>query len=339
MKKAKRSKPSTPQAETPDVAPLRPPGSARQIAFYQLLVAARKKWFLDALSEALGRLDPSTVKAQVVEYVPKAAQKALAAAGLRDEHVFPLPIVIEAKPSLVGYYRLLLGASQKAFYQGYTRMSAFRSMEETGLINKKQVAKLPGFCKAMALPLAEIVLQISTLTERDLRELPLLTFGSQLQGFNNTEIGKKAMRNVFEIVTAIVSKYVVDKNPSRLTLRNASGRTVYIERAHDPDVSIYEEMGNHLDSKVAIEVKGGTDFSNVHNRAGEAEKSHLKAKKKGFRDFWTVISKRGLDLAKLRQESQTTTDWFDVTELLARKGEDWDAFRARLAGAVGIPID
>jgi hypothetical protein len=86
-------------------------------------------------------------------------------------------------------------------------------------------------------------------------------------------------------------------------------------------------------------VKGGTDVSNAHNRAGEAEKSHLKAKEKGFRDFWTIISKHGLELAKLKQESQTTTEWFDVTALLARKGEDWEAFQARLAGAVGIPID
>src|SRR5271165_5559972 len=72
--------------------PLNPPTSTRQIVFYQLLVVARKKWFLDALSEALGQLEPGMVKAQIGEYVPAAAQKALAAAGLRDEHIFPLPI-------------------------------------------------------------------------------------------------------------------------------------------------------------------------------------------------------------------------------------------------------
>ena len=302
-------------------------------------MAARKKWFLDALSEALGQLEPAMVKAQIGEYVPPQAQKALAVAGLRDEHVFPLPIVLEAKPSLVGYYRLLLGASQKAFYKGSTRMGAFKSMEEAGTINDKQAVKLPDFCKAMAVPMAEMVCQISTLTERDLRELPLLTFGAQLQGFNNTQIGKKAMHDVYATITAIVAKHIVRTEPTRLTLKNSSGRTVFIDRAHDPDVSIYEEMGNQLHSKVAIEVKGGTDVSNAHNRAGEAEKSHLKAKKKGFRDFWTIISKHGLELAKLKQESQTTTEWFDVTALLARKGEDWEAFQARLAGAVGIPIN
>ena len=260
-------------------------------------------------------------------------------AGLRDEHVFPLPIVLKAKPSLVGYYRLLLGASQKAFYKGSTHMSAFKTMEEMGTINDKQTAKLADFCGAMAIPLANMVCQISTLTERDLRELPLLTFGAQLQGSNNTQIGKKAMQEVFATINAIVAKFVVKTETNRLTLKNSSGRVVYIDRAHDPDVSISEVMGDQLHSKVAIEVKGGTDVSNAHNRAGEAEKSHLKAKKKGFRDFWTIISKHGLELTKLKQESQTTTEWFDVTALLARKGEDWEAFQARLAGAAGIPID
>jgi hypothetical protein len=154
-----------------------------------LLVTARKQWFLDALSEALGQLEPALVKAQISKYIPPAAQKALAVSGLRDEHVFPVPVVLEAKPSLVGYYRLLLGTSQKVFYTAATGMSVFKSMEEAGKITNKQAAMLPDFCKSMAAPLAELVRQISTLAERDLRELPLLTFGSQLQGFNNTQSG------------------------------------------------------------------------------------------------------------------------------------------------------
>ncbi|MGH9787847.1 MAG: XcyI family restriction endonuclease [Candidatus Acidiferrales bacterium] len=318
--------------------PLNPPTSTRQIAFYQLLVAARKKWFMDALSEALGHVEPATVKTQIGEFVPATAQRTLAAAGVRDEHVFPLPIVLEAKPWLVGYYRMLLGASQKSFYKGSTGMGTFKSMEETGTINEKQKGSLPAFCKAMAVPLAQMVRQVPALTERDLRELPLLTFGAQLQGSNNTEIGKKAMRDVFEAVTEIVRKYVTKKEPTRLIVRNASGRTVHISLFHDPDVSIQEMIGNRTHNKVAIEVKGGTDVSNVHNRAGEAEKSHLKAKKRGFKDFWTIISKHGVDLSKLMQESQTTTEWFDVAELLAREGRDWDEFRERLAGAVGIRL-
>lgn len=315
-----------------------PPDSARQIRFYQLLVAARKQWFMDALSEALGQLDQNAIKQQIREYVPDDAQKILAAAGIRDEYVFPVPDVLGAKPSLVGYYRLLLGAPQKAFYKGSTGMGRFKGMEELGSISKSAQPRIPEFCRAMARPLAELVRGIPRITERDLRELPLLTFGSQLQGSNNTQIGKAAMKDVFVAIKEIVSKYVVTTTENRLTLKNSAGRTVLIALAHDPDVRIQEQVSDQVHQKVAIEVKGGTDVSNVHNRAGEAEKSHQKAKRSGFPEFWTIISKQGLDISKLRSESPTTNRWFDVAEVLARTGSDWDDFRQRLAAACGIPV-
>jgi hypothetical protein len=305
--------------------------------FYQLLVAARKQWFMDALSEALSKLDQKIVKEEISKYVPGDIQKILAAAGIRDEHVFPLPAVTGARPSLVGYYRLLLGIPQKGFYNGATGMSAFKSMEETNTATKKQIERTPDFCAAMAGPLAELVRQIPNLTGRDISELPLLTYGSQLQGSNNTAIGKKAMQGVFQAVSEIVEGHVVEKKPKRLIIRNSSGRNVSIVLSHDPDVAIDEVIGDGH-RKVAIEVKGGTDVSNAHNRAGEAEKSHLKAKGRGYPEFWTIISKTGLDMARLKEESQTTNLWFDVAQVLARKGKDWDEFRQRLAGAVGIPI-
>jgi hypothetical protein len=308
------------------------------VRFYQLLVVARKQWFTDALSEALGHLDQNTIKEQIREYVPNDAQRILAASGLRDEHVFPVPAVIEVKPSLIGYYRLLLGAPQKSFYKGSTGMGRFKSMEETGTMSAKAKSSVPDFCRAMARPLAELVRQIPKITERDLRELPLLTFGSQLQGSNNTQIGKTAMKEVFVAMKEIVAKYVVATTDKKLSLRNSAGRTVSLTLAHDPDVRIQEQVGNVLHHKVAIEVKGGTDISNAHNRAGEAEKSHQKAKRTGFTDFWTIISKHGLDLSKLQAESPTTNHWFDVAEVLARKGPDWDDFQERLSGTCGIPL-
>jgi len=293
---------------------------------------------MDALSGALSQLSQELVKQQIREYAPEDAQQLLAAAGLRDEHVFPLPAVLEAKPSLVGYYRLLLGAPQKAFYKGSTSMGRFKGMEDTGTISKNTRPWIPAFCKAMATPLAELVRQMPMITDRDLRELPLLTFGSQLQGSHNTQIGKTAMRDVFIAIQEIVSQYVVGKTDNKLTLRNSAKRNVVIALAHDPDVRIQEQVGDQVHNKIAIEVKGGTDVSNVHNRAGEAEKSHQKAKKSGFPEFWTIISKQGLNLSKLQSESPTTNHWFDVAEVLARNGHDWDEFRQRLAGVCGIPL-
>ena len=196
------------------------------------------------------------------------------------------------------------------------------------------------------MPLANLVRQIPKISERDLRELPLLTFGSQLQGSNNTQIGKTAMQEVFVAVTEIVKNHIVEPHnltaslkERKLFLKNNSGRTVVIAMSHDPDLCVQELMeSNRPNSKIAIEVKGGTDVSNAHNRAGEAEKSHQKAKKMGFAECWTIISKKGLEPHKLAAESPTTNRWYDIAEVLARKGEDWDDFRQRLAGACGIPV-
>jgi len=293
---------------------------------------------MDALSEALGKSDPNIVKEQIIKYVPVEAQKVLAASGVRDEHVFPLPVVIETKPSLVGYFRLLLGIPQKSFYKGKTGMGAVRSMEETGLASPKQQRRISEFCEAMARPLAELVKQVPNITSKDIAELPLLTYGAQLQGSNNTAIGKKAMQDVFIAVSEVMGDHIVKQEPDKLTVRNAAGRSVSISLAHDPDLAIDEQVGNKTHRKIAIEVKGGTDISNAHNRAGEAEKSHLKAKSRGYPEYWTIISKSGLDMETLKRESQTTNHWFDIVEVLARKGVDWDDFRQHLAGVVGIPL-
>jgi hypothetical protein len=106
----------------------------------------------------------------------------------------------------------------------------------------------------------------------------------------------------------------------------------------DPDIRIQEEFEGKLRNILAIEIKGGTDVSNAHNRAGEAEKSHRKAKRQDFRDYWTIISLAGVDPTMLQQESPTTNSWFDVAQVLARDGKDWREFRSRFAGAVGIPL-
>jgi hypothetical protein len=169
-------------------------------------------------------------------------------------------------------------------------------------------------------------------------ELPLLTLGSQFQGANNNVIGQQAIVSVFLAVGEIVAAHITERTNQRLTVVNASGRTVHITLASDPDVRIEEEVGDTLHHKLAIEVKGGTDSSNAHNRAGEAEKSHQKARGDGFREFWTIISLKSIDAAKLRTESPTTNSWFDAAHILGRSGADWEEFRQRLSGVVGIPL-
>jgi hypothetical protein len=218
-------------------------------------------------------------------------------------------------------------------------MGPFKSMETRGLFSPKKRPDLELFCTSMAGNLAELVRKISPkITARDVSELPLLTLGAQLYGGNINAIGKQATLDVFLSVVEIVNKFIVGQDSSTITVRNASKRKVIIALSGDPDIRIQEEFEGKLRNILAIEIKGGTDVSNAHNRAGEAEKSHRKAKRQDFRDYWTIISLAGVDPSMLQQESPTTTSWFDVAQVLAREGNDWREFRSRFAGAVGIPL-
>jgi len=314
------------------------PDSSRQVAFHQLLVAARRTWLFDALSDALSRIEPSKLRDEILEFVPKDALQTLAAAGIRDEQIFPIPIVLQTAPTLVGYYRLLLGVPRKGFYASATGMNLFKTMEERGVVGPRQTTALPEFCRAMCAALADLVRQISpTITLRDVQELPLLTLGSYFQGAKNVAIGKQATSDVFLSIKHIVEANLLEHRPKKLLVRNASGRIVEMTLGSDPDISLEEQAPGEMRKKVAIEIKGGTDKSNAHNRAGEAEKSLVKARNAGYRDFWTIIAKKGVDAERLFAGSPTTTSWFDVAQVLGRRGPDWDDFCSRMVEALGIP--
>ncbi|MGH2585916.1 MAG: XcyI family restriction endonuclease, partial [Dehalococcoidia bacterium] len=130
--------------------------------------------------------------------------------------------------------------------------------------------------------------------------------------------------------------YTVHHDSSTIAVRTPTGGVFIIVRSGDPDVRIQEQTGDSLRNRVAIELKGGTDYSNVHNRAGEAEKSHQKAKGSGYQECWTVIMTRGVDMAKLGSESPSTDVWFDASQILGREGPDWDWFRRHLYTVLGI---
>lgn len=147
----------------------------------------------DALREAVAAVDPDLLQAELSEYAPREARAILARAGIRDEEVFPTPIALREKPTLVGYYRLLLGTSQKQFYASSRGTGPFKAMEARGAIGERADAALPDFCRAMGLVLADLIGQLSpAVTQRDVEELPLLTLGSQFQGSNNNRIGQAA---------------------------------------------------------------------------------------------------------------------------------------------------
>ncbi|MEB0048747.1 MULTISPECIES: XcyI family restriction endonuclease [unclassified Pseudomonas] len=170
-----------------------------------------------------------------------------------------------------------------------------------------------------------------------LDDLALLTVGPQLRGGANNQRGIAGIILVFEIIREIVA-HAAEVSDTAIKINNATGRPCSIEFAADPDIIVREEMtAQHDRNIVAIEVKSGTDISNIHNRIGEAEKSHQKAKRRGFNECWTVLNVSKFDLKKAKYESPTTNIFYSLHALVLRQGDEYEDFKRRIISLTSIP--
>ena len=83
------------------------------------------------------------------------------------------------------------------------------------------------------------------------------------------------------------------------------------------------------------EEAGGT-FSNIHNRIGEAEKSHQKARAAGYVECWTVVNVDRFDEKMAQRESPSTDRFYRISDLTKRKGDAYSDFRNRIISLAGI---
>ena len=144
---------------------------------------------------------------------------------------------------------------------------------------------------------------------------------------------------VFNAIHEIVGSSVTLVEQTRLSIASATGRSVFIQFAADPDIIISEEMRKGVYRKViAIEVKAGSDFSNIHNRIGEAEKSHQKARADGFVECWTVVNVDKIDIAMAKRESPTTNRFYRISDLVQAEGPEYQDFRDRIISLTGIQV-
>lgn len=74
----------------------------------------------------------------------------------------------------------------------------------------------------------------------------------------------------------------------------------------------------------------------MHNRAGEAEKSHQKALKAAVGDCWTVIDLSLSSLDQLKVESPSTRRWIDLGAVESQNGLGWDKFKDLVKTSLGI---
>ncbi|HEX9023776.1 MAG TPA: XcyI family restriction endonuclease [Geobacteraceae bacterium] len=319
--------------------PIKIPSPQLQIDFSFALAQIRSLYLQDALLESVEKMDIARIDKELNKLVPKRSLKALARHGLRGELVFPVPSIFAQNPRLLGYYRLLLGFSQKTFYATETGLSGFKAMEDKGVLSKTSEGLLSELCVALIQAAAQLVegIGVERLSRNFLDDLTLLTVGPQFRGGANNKIGTAGIVRVFEIIHSLVRTSAINSNPNQIEIRNAAGRTVLIEFASDPDIIIREEMDKGIYRNIiAIEIKGGTDFSNIHNRIGEAEKSHQKARNAGYHECWTVVNVDRIDLAMARKESPSTNRFYCISKLMAPQNEEYRDFRNRIISLTGI---
>lgn len=320
--------------------PIHVPPPQLQIDFAYALEQIRSQFLQEALAEAVQSLSLEGIDRELRVSAPESELSLLASRGLRGELVFAVSSVITARPRLLGYYRLILGFSQKAFYspQGLG-LGAFKSMEERGILTESQKKRLPELCRALSRAGGELIKGIGQgrLTATLLDDLTLLTLGPQLRGGHNVKLGLLGIRNVLDAIGTIVKHTVVSRAPTVIEIRNAAKRKVLIELAPDPDIVIREQMSTaSFRNVIAIEVKGGTDFSNIHNRLGEAEKSHQKARGEGYNECWTVVNVDRIDVQMAHRESPTTSRFYRLSSLVKATGEEYEDFRNRIISLTGI---
>lgn len=310
-----------------------------QLDFSRRLSILRKQYLGQALSKAVSSVSLKQVNADLELLPCKNALSMLAAVGLRGERAFATPTILKKNPQLLGYYRLLYGFSRKEFYASGTGYSRFQSMEEDNKLTRNSAKLLSDLCEALAISGEKLILGIGSksLSANLLHELTLLTLGPQLRGGANVRKGIAATMAVVNVISNIVENSVVDESEDLIVVKNAAGRLVNIQFGSDPDITITETMTASQTRKlVVIEVKGGTDFSNIHNRIGEAEKSHQKAKKDGFVECWTIVNVDNMNVENARIESPTTNQFYKISAISLESGEEYQDFRNRIMALTGI---
>lgn len=306
-----------------------------QVAFYYRMQELRKRYLHEALASTIAQLDIRLLDDELFEYVNAEALKRVATFGLRGELIFPVPCLLKASPLLLGYYRLLFGLSQKELYNK-GKYGRFKVLEEQGTIPPNLTEELPTLCRSLIRTASLLLEGLDDISIGTIHELQILTLGAQLRGSRNTQIGSAATLEVYEIIKSIVSPSLRKFTERLLEIENAAGRTVLIEFFSDPDIRITEVLDSLVRPLVSIEIKGGTDASNIHNRLGEAEKSHQKAKQRGFLQFWTLL-RVNIDYDYAKSESPTTSHFFHIDRLLDISSPEGQLFRELLISLVGIP--
>jgi hypothetical protein len=314
-----------------------------QVSIYSRLQALRERYLIDSLKKTVEAedFDLRVVDRELAKYADAKSLKRIASFGLRGEVFFSVPYVLGRNPFLLGYYRLLLGFSRKAFYE-QGPFKQFAGLEDQGKVKEPQQRQISALCVSLSRSASMLAEWINPITLGIVNELQMLTLGPQFRGSKNVLLGQEAIDQFFNLLAVMLEPYKPTIKGRTMTLKNDSSLPVEIRFGSDPDVSVIQELKSQKRKLVAIEIKGGTDVSNVWNRLGEAEKSHQTARRQGFNELWTVLRVDVVtDAAVLKragEKSPSTTHFFYLDRILHGTTEEGKKFRQLLGSIVGTQM-
>ena len=305
-----------------------------QVSFCHRLEEIKRRYLYESVRKALMDLDIQQVDDELAQFVAKEHLSKVAGFGLRGETVFAVPVILGRNPFTLGYYRLLLGFSQKEFYNKGP-FGALKALEDSGELPERTQCLIAPLCRSLVASAQMLIDGIDILSIDVIRDLQLLTVGPQLRGGENARLGQLASKEVYSLLRGFMAKYLKAETIRTLIIQNEAGRLVEVVFSNDPDVRIVERLQSRVRPLVSIEIKGGADASNIHNRLGEAEKSHQKARRDGFFEFWT-IARVEVEESVAHSESPTTSHFFHLDLIQNPATEQHRRFRELVCSILGI---
>jgi len=113
--------------------PINIPRPDLQVCFAASLSRRRETCLLQSLRQTAGEVNIAALDAEPGRVAPKTGLARLATGGLRGETALGTPLILQHNPALLGYYRLLLGFSQKAFFIAAWPVADLRHGWETSI--------------------------------------------------------------------------------------------------------------------------------------------------------------------------------------------------------------
>ncbi len=307
-----------------------------QIGFAIKLKEIRDRYLDIALKDTVSSLDIARIDDELARFMKNERLQYLAQFGLRGEIAFPVPYVLTSNPYLLGYYRFLLGFSQKRFYNARL-FGRFARLESKGVLPPELADDITPLCQSLIESVWLLLETLTTLSPSLVSDLQLLTVGPQLRGSMNTILGQTAEAAFFQTLKSFIDQhYITSEDSKRVTLINEQQEEVVISKGRDPDISVEGGVSNQHRKILAIEIKGGDDFANIHNRLGEAEKSHIVAREKGYEERWTVIAVEQIGRDEAKARTPSTTRLFHLPQLEDPNSEEYDEFNQALGEVLNI---